>query len=44
MIFTVIVPDIEWLVRLVRDFLRLIREAYPDVITSEIKREDTDNG
>ena len=42
MIFTIVIPDIDWLVRLVRDFFQLVRQAYPEIKTAEIKLvEDT---
>ena len=45
MIFTIIVPDIEWLVRLVRDFFALVQKAYPEqeIIFGEVKREEDSN-
>ena len=46
MIYTIIIPDIDWLIKLVKDFFELIRKAYPDenISYAEIKREENDNG
>ena len=38
--FSIIVPAD--LVRLVRDFFALIRKAYPNITTTEINMEDSD--
>ena len=45
MIFTIIIPsDMDWLIRLVSDFIKLVKMSQKDgkerIITSEIKQEE----
>ena len=42
----IVIPDIDWLGRLVYGFIQVLRRLFPnhEIIGAIIKREDTDNG
>ena len=47
MSFTIVIPaDLEWIIRMVRDLISLIRKAYPEagITTAEFKMEGDDDG